>query len=218
MTNAIKSGCYQQIIATEETKLPVSSQATAGQASANPAMFFRRWLANPLQMGSIVPSSSTLCARVVAQTRRAPDEVVVELGAGTGVMSRALLAAGVPAERLFVVEIVRDMAEHLGRVLPGVQVVQGDARELQDLIPTRWHGRIGTVICGIPLVLLALAEQRRFIDAIEAVAPRRGFLHYSYCATSPLPARKHKLAAKREAWTARNFPPASVWRYTPAAG
>jgi phosphatidylethanolamine/phosphatidyl-N-methylethanolamine N-methyltransferase len=27
------------------------------------------------------------------------------------------------------------------------------------------------VVCGIPLVLLPLAEQRRFIDAVEAVAP-----------------------------------------------
>ena len=179
-------------------------------------MFFRRWLANPLQMGSIVPSSPSLCARVVAQTRVGPDEAVIELGAGTGVISRALLAAGVPAERLFVIEIVPDMAEHLQKVLPGVQVVQGDARQLQDLIPTRWHGRIGTVICGIPLVLLPLAEQKRFIDAIEAVAPGRGFLHFSYCATSPLPARKHNLIGKREAWTPRNFPPASVWRYTPA--
>ena len=179
-------------------------------------MFFRRWLANPLQMGSIVPSSPSLCARVVAQTRVGPDEAVIELGAGTGVISRALLAAGVPAERLFVIEIVPDMAEHLQKVLPGVQVVQGDARQLQDLIPTRWHGRIGTVICGIPLVLLPLAEQKRFIDAIEAVAPGRGFLHFSYCATSPLPARKQNLIGKREAWTPRTFPPASVWRYTPA--
>ena len=135
----------------------------------------------------------------------------------TACESFCVMAAGVPADRLFVVEIVPDMAHHLKRVLSGVQVVQGDARELKDLIPTQWHGRIGTVICGIPLVLLPLPEQRRFIDAIEAVAPGRGFLHYSYCATSPLPARKHNLAAKREAWTPKNFPPASVWRYTPAA-
>jgi phosphatidylethanolamine/phosphatidyl-N-methylethanolamine N-methyltransferase len=71
------------------------------------------------------------------------------------------------------------------------------------------------VVCGIPLVLLPVPEQRRFIDAIEAVAPGRGFLHYSYCATSPLPWRKHSLSARREAWTPLNFPPASVWRYQP---
>jgi phosphatidylethanolamine/phosphatidyl-N-methylethanolamine N-methyltransferase len=151
----------------------------------------------------------------VAQCRRSEGEAVIELGAGTGVISHALLAGGVPAERLFVLEIVPAMAAHLRRVLPGVNVIEGDARALPDLIPSRWHGRIGSVVCGIPLVLLPVAEQRRFIDAIEAVAPGRGFLHYSYCATSPLPWRKHALRARREAWTPLNFPPASVWRYTP---
>ncbi len=184
-------------------------------STANPSMFFRRWLANPLQMGSIVPSSAALCNRVARHTRRAPDEAVLELGAGTGVISRALLAGGVPPERLLVVEIVPDMAAHLRAVLPGVHVIEGDARQLPGLVPRHWHGRIGSVVCGIPLVLLPRAEQRRFIDAIDAVAPGRGFLHYSYCVTSPLPYRRHALAARREAWTPLNFPPASVWRYTP---
>ena len=186
-------------------------------AIAHPWLFLRRWIANPLQMGSVIPSSDALCRRIVAQIRRAPDEAVLELGAGTGVVSRALLAAGVPAERVIVVEIVPDMARHLREVLPGVAVIQGDARELPHLVPPQWHGRIGTVVCGVPLVLLPQAEQRGFLDAIEAVAPGRGFLHYSYCATSPLPWRRHGLEARREAWTPLNFPPASVWRYVKAA-
>ena len=178
-------------------------------------LFLKRWMANPLQMGSVVPSSPALCRRVAAQVRREPDEAVLELGAGTGVISRALIAGGVPAARLFTMEIVPSMASHLRQILPGATVLTGDARQLPDLLPQAWHGKIGTVVCGIPLVLLPLAEQRRFIDAIEAVAPGRGFLHYSYCVTSPLPWRKHGLVAKREAWTPLNFPPASVWRYTP---
>ena len=96
-------------------------------------------------------------------------------------------------------------------------VLAGDARELATQLPSQFKGRIGTVICGIPLVLLPVPEQKRFIDAIESVAPGVGFLHYSYCATSPLPWRKHRLTARREAWTPWNFPPASVWRYIPQA-
>ncbi len=197
--------------------VPPAMSAPSGVPVANPWLFLRRWLANPLQMGSVVPSSASLCRRVVAHTRRAPDEYVLELGAGTGVISRALLAGGIPAERLIVVEIVPAMAGHLRRILPGVQVIEGDARALPAVLGAGIQGRIGTVVCGIPLVLLPLAEQRRFIDAIEAVAPGRGFLHYSYCVTSPLPWRKHGLAPRREAWTPLNFPPASLWRYTPVA-
>ncbi len=207
MTNLMNPGTDGSAVLLRQTR----------QATANPGMFFRRWLANPLQMGSIVPSSAALCQRIVRQIRRTSDEAVLELGAGTGVISRSLLDGGVPAERLIVVEIVPAMAAHLRAVLPGVQVVEGDARQLPELIPRHWHGRIGSVVCGIPLVLLSLHEQRRFIDAMGTVAPGRGFLHYSYCATSPLPWRKHALTARREAWTPLNFPPASVWRYTQTA-
>jgi len=184
---------------------------------ANAGLFFRRWMANPLQMGSIVPSSPALCRRVARHTHAAPGEAVIELGAGTGVVTQMLLKQRVvPAERLFIVEIVRDMADHLRAELPAAaHVIEGDARRLPALIPAEWHNRIGTVIVGIPLVLLPFAEQRRFIDAIEAVAPGKGFILYTYCITSPLDWKKHGLVAKREAWTPFNVPPASVFRYTP---
>lgn len=186
-----------------------------GSEDANKALFFRRWLRNPLQMGSIIPSSRTLCRKIAAAVRREPDEHVLELGAGTGVISRALLEHGVPASRLTVVEIVPEMAGYLRESLPGVNVVQGDAFDLRAALPPAMHGRIGTAICGIPLVLLPLERQQAFVDAVEAVAPGKGFLLYTYCATSPLPYRKLGLDATRVAFTPLNFPPASVWRYTP---
>lgn len=184
---------------------------------AGVGLFLRRWLANPIQMGSVVPSSPALCRRIVRHAWPRPGESALELGAGTGVISRALLAAGLPPERLIAVEIVPDMAAFLRTELPGVFVLQGDARGLPELLPPERRGPVGSVICGISLVLLPLTEQRRFIDAMAAVAPGRGFLHYSYCVTSPLPSSRHGLTARREAWTPLNFPPASVWRYGPAA-
>ncbi len=199
----------------ERVCLPGGLAPDVSRAGSNALLFFRRWLANPLQMGSVVPSSPALCRLVAEQARVGQDRVVVELGGGTGVVSRALLADGLDPARLAVVEIVPDMAAHLRASLPGVRVIEGDARLLPKLIPAECHGRIGAVVVGIPLVLLPLAEQRRFIDAIEAVAPGLGFVLYSYCVTSPLPWRKHGLRARREAWTPLNVPPASVWRYLP---
>ncbi|MCQ4162430.1 methyltransferase domain-containing protein [Roseomonas sp. GC11] len=197
-----------------DTLLPT----TPRRPSANAALFLRRWLANPLQMGSVVPSSPTLCRRIAALVQAGPEEYVLELGAGTGVLSRALLDRGVPPERLVVVEIVPDMAAHLRRTLPGVHVIQGDAFALAECLPPAIQGRIGAVICGIPLVLLPLERQRAFLGSVGRVAPGLGFLLYSYCITSPLPWRRLGLSARREAWTPRNFPPASIWRYRPAEG
>jgi phosphatidylethanolamine/phosphatidyl-N-methylethanolamine N-methyltransferase len=189
-------------------------QAAPAHSGSDTALFLRRWIANPLRMGSVIPSSPALCQRVVRSGWPPTGGVVLELGAGTGVISRAFLDAGLPPERLVTVEVDRALADRLRDTLDRVSVLEGDARALPDLLPRHLRGRIRSVICGIPLVLLPVAEQRRFIDAMRHVAPGRGFLLYSYCLTSPLPARRHGLIARREAWTPLNFPPASVWRYT----
>jgi phosphatidylethanolamine/phosphatidyl-N-methylethanolamine N-methyltransferase len=118
--------------------------------ATNKALFFRRWLRNPLQMGSIIPSSPALCRRIASAIEAGPDDYVLELGAGTGVITRALLASGVPPHRLVVVEIVPEMAEFLRESLPGVNVICGDAFDLPAVLPERMRGRIGTAICGIP--------------------------------------------------------------------
>lgn len=191
---------------------PEIELADGHSAVSNVGLFFKRWLANPLQMGSVIPSSRTLCRKIAAQVEAGPDEVVVELGAGTGVVSQALLARGF-ADRLFVVEIVPEMARHLRGALPGAHVIEGDARQLPALIPAEFHGKIATIVCGVPLILLPLPEQRRFIDAMEAVAPGRGFLQFTYWVGSPLKHEALGLEAERVAFTPMNFPPASVWRY-----
>jgi phosphatidylethanolamine/phosphatidyl-N-methylethanolamine N-methyltransferase len=188
----------------------------AGSAGARTWLFFRRWLANPLEMGSVVPSSPALGRRVAAAVRAGPPGAVVELGAGTGAITRAMIEGGIAPSRLVVVEIVPEMAEMLRRAYPGVTVLCGDAWRLPSLLGPDWRGRIGSVVCGIPLVLLPRARQRALVEAIEAIAPGRGFLHYTYCITSPLPARRLGLSGRRLAWTPANFPPASVWRYAPA--
>lgn len=202
---------------SQQLNLDAAPARQQAPAIANAGLFFRRWLANPLQMGSIVPSSPALCRRLAQHAACGPDEMVLELGAGTGVISRALLDSGLPARRLVLVEIVPSMAEHLRQALPGAHVLEGDASELPTLLQGI-GGRIGSVICGIPLVLLSLAEQKRLVGAMAEVAPGRGFLHYSYCATSPLSLRKLNLTARRLAWTPLNFPPASVWHYRPIDG
>jgi len=194
------------------------SPPRAARHVARPLLFLRSWIAHPFRMGSIIPSSDALCRRIVRRAWPAPGRVVLELGAGTGVLARAFIAAGLPQERLILVEIESRLAAHLRREFPAATIIEGDARALPALLPRRWEGRIGSVVCGIPLVLAPRAQQRRLIDAIAAVAPGRGFLHYSYCITSPLPARRHGLTARREAWTPFNLPPASVWRYSSAAG
>jgi hypothetical protein len=80
------------------THVETAAMALSGDrapAVANPAYSFA---AGPPRMGSLVPSSPAPRGRIVRHSRRAEDEAVVEPGAGTGVVFRALLASGLPPD------------------------------------------------------------------------------------------------------------------------
>ncbi len=196
----------------------MKSRGVAHPTSTGEGMLFlRRWLANPLKVGAVLPSSRALARLVARHTRIGPDDVVIELGAGTGAVTKALLAARIPAERLYVIEIDADLCAFLRRELPQVQVIQGDATRLAEMLPSKLHTKVSTVISGIPMVPMPVAWQKRFIaSCFEVMAPGGRLLQYTYSLVSPLPESKLALMGKREGMTFLNMPPASVWSYVPA--
>lgn len=62
--------------------------------------------------------------RIVRGARVAPGDRVVEIGPGLGILTRALLAAGVD---LTAVELDRDLAGHIRETFPSVRLIEGDA-------------------------------------------------------------------------------------------
>ncbi len=181
-------------------------------------LFFRRWIAHPLKVGAVLPSSPALAKLVARQVHLGSNEAVVELGAGTGSVTKALLKAGIPPDRLFVIEIDPDLCGFLRRQFPQAQVIQGDATKLPELLPAKWIGKVHFVISGIPMVTLPIELQRKMFAAWFTVMPSHGrVLQYTYSLVSPVPEKKLGLKGKRRGLAVLNVPPAWVWSYTKAA-
>ncbi len=192
-----------------------SSLARLHERRRSPAwLFFRRFLAHPLRLASILESSPALSRIVAEQLSCGADDYVVELGAGTGPVTRALLAAGVSPDRLIAVEIDAQMAGFLRQGFPGVTVIEDDALGLKQVVRPEALKKIGAVICGVPISLLPAAQQRELVDLmLSLLPPGRPFLAYTHRLTSPLPAEALGLTGERRAFTLLNLPPASVWAY-----
>ena len=194
---------------------PRSSIARLRGRRRSPAwLFFRRFLAHPFRLASILESSPALSRLVAEHLPREPGEYVVELGAGTGPVTRALLASGVPADRLVAVEIDAQMAGFLRQSLPGVRVIEDDALALAEALPPETLGSVGAVVCGVPISLLPAAQQRELVDLmLSLLPPGRPFVAYTHRLSSPLPAADLGLTGERRAFTLLNLPPASVWAF-----
>ena len=183
------------------------------------ALFLRRWLAHPLHIGAIAPSAPALARAMAraAQADVADGSLVVELGPGTGSVTRALLAAGVPEERLVLVERDRHLHAWLEGQFPRANVLLSDARQLEEILPAGQVGRVSTVVSSLPLNSLPRSERDASVRAAFRVLSDGGSLvQYSYGVPSPLPCEALGLTGRRFAFTAANLPPATVWRYSRA--
>ena len=79
----------------------------------------------PLSIGALAPSSRRLAGHMAADI--APGSRVIELGAGTGSLTRAILDAGVEPADLLVIEQNEAFSEMLRKRFPGIGVITGNA-------------------------------------------------------------------------------------------
>ena len=178
-------------------------------------VFFKSWLKDPFHVASITPSSKWL-ARLMA-TDVGPGARVVELGAGTGTLTQALIDRGVRPSDLYLVENNDAFASILGMRFPGATIVHADAQTLSERL-SALAGTVDYVISGLPIVWFDKDKKTRILDAAFALLKRGGALHqFTYLGKPPVGKRLMKdlgLEARLIGMTVANFPPAFVYRFT----
>jgi phosphatidylethanolamine/phosphatidyl-N-methylethanolamine N-methyltransferase len=144
-------------------------------------LFARETWRNPRTMGTVWASSSQL-ARTIANLVPPPTErgLIIELGAGTGVITEALLQKGIAPEHLISLERSASLADYLHKRYPYVRVIKGDALHLSDLLGSESQ-RINTIVSGLPFRCLPRLVGHRIIKQIETVLPKNGlFIQFTY--------------------------------------
>lgn len=180
-------------------------------------LFFRRWLKEPRRLGTVAPISTKLAklaASLVVDPKGSP---IVEIGAGTGRLTRALLEAGLDPAQLTLVELDKELCSFLKETLPGIKVIEGDASYLSQLLDQNQIGQVATVVSAIPFMYLKEEQREAIAQAcFDVLKPGGDLLHVTYNCKSPL-AQVSFLDQERVGAVWGNLPPGFVWRYRKAA-
>ena len=114
--------------------------------------FLQAFLKNPGTVGSITPSSPELARRMVAGLRPDENNVVMELGVGTGAITKFLQEL-VPDENSYLgIELDRDLVRVLKKNYRDMKIVRGNALDAAEIHRRSGLGKVGTIICCLPFV------------------------------------------------------------------
>ena len=181
--------------------------------------FIGQWLKNPRQTAAVAPSSPELAAAMLAEmpadTRR-----VIELGGGTGALTRAIVSHGITGDALLVLELNEELHAHLHRRFPDELLVLGDAAELPRLAAEAGFldaGPADAVISGLGLLAMDRELVTRILRAaFDCLRPDGRFIQFTYGPVSPVSDAVLDvlgLRMRRGEFVLRNVPPATVYVY-----
>jgi phospholipid N-methyltransferase len=179
--------------------------------------FLQAFLKNPGTVGSITPSSPELARRMVAGIRPNENNVVMELGVGTGAITKFLQEI-VPNENSYLgIELDRDLVRVLKKNYRDMKIVRGNALEAAEIHRKSGFGKVGTIICCLPFVSMPNEVGERILKEIDTFMQQgctfRTFQYaHGYYFPSAIKLREYMRdrygKSKRSPLIVKNVPPA----------
>ena len=174
-----------------------------------------QYIRSPRTVGTIMPSSQELADTMTNSVQCLPHTRIVELGAGSGIITKTLLDQGFQKEQLLVVEKNKTLA-HLLEQEYQIDVINEDATELLKILSDRKAPPVDYILSSLPLLSLPHDVGKAVIEQMQAaIKPGGTIIQYTYGFRSPFHTIDHSvnLTATRTKRIYHNFPPAVVWKY-----
>jgi phospholipid N-methyltransferase len=177
--------------------------------------FFRGFLKEPRQVGSVIPSSRFMERKIIDFSGLDGAGIVVELGPGTGGTTRALLAAMDADAKLLAVDVDPRFTEIVAGIDdPRLIAHTGSAADIGEIL--RQHGLepADVVISGIPFSTMPRDLGLSILEAVRDSLSERGvFVAYQFRAEVARLAETVFGPARRTAPVPLNIPPMRIWQW-----
>lgn len=178
-------------------------------------LFFKRWIKSPLQLGTFAPISNSLAKKATISIMNYVNKNsnILEVGAGTGKLTRELLKSGVDEKNIKTIELDVDFHKFLEKNIPNVHHINGNAFDVDKLIKKDWLENVDVIVSVIPLMYMSESDRNKLTKKLfQSVGKNIPIIHVTYNPSSPLKNNKDiKSSRLHSVWF--NFPPGFVWMY-----
>ncbi|WP_208976355.1 class I SAM-dependent methyltransferase [Polycladidibacter hongkongensis] len=172
----------------------------------------RAWAEAPLRTGAVAASGPDLADKMASYIPKDREAKVLELGPGTGPVTKAILKAGILRQNLISLEYNADFLPTLHKRYAGVNFVQGDAYNLHASLPKVARGSLSAVVSSLPLISQPMYRRLKCLHQCFALMrPGAPFIQFSYSVSSPLQRKPKGYTVETSGWVVKNLPPARVW-------
>ena len=177
--------------------------------------FLKAWARQPKSVGSVWPTSAPMARRMAGVIDLSSGLPVLELGPGTGTITKAILDTGLAPDRLWALEYSHEFAARLKARYPAAHVIEGDAFELARSLGAAAPGQFDSAISALPLLNFPLQMRVSFVEQVLDLLPAgRPLIQFSYGPKSPVPPGLGRYKVRRAGMVLRNIPPAQLWVFS----
>ncbi len=133
--------------------------------------FLQAFLKNPAKVGAIAPSSPELAAEMLQGIQPDDHNIVLELGVGTGAITRFLRDIVPSKDSYLGLELDSELVITLNQNYPDMNIICGNAAIAYAIHQESGLGKVRYLICCLPFVSLpkeisenVLIEIQKFMD------------------------------------------------------
>ncbi len=126
--------------------------------------FLQAFLKNPLKVGAITPSSPELALEMIQGIEPSEDNIVLELGVGTGAITKHLRDIIPSPECYLGIEVDAGLVGALNGQFPDMNIVCGNALQAKEIHEKSGLGKVGYVICCLPFVVMPNEVSEKILE------------------------------------------------------
>lgn len=173
----------------------------------------KEFFKNPKQIGAIASSSKFLAEKLVKAAILENTKIIVELGAGTGIITDKILELMPKDAVLLSFEINNFLSRHIKEKIRDkrLMVINDDAANICKYLNEYGFQFADCVISGLPLAVFSKEERNQLLDVINGCLSEGGrYVQFQY-SLSDMSALKNVFPKVNLDFEMRNIPPAFIY-------